>query len=248
MRLLRAEVTHAASESDRSDAIDFVVHANLKADVTAPGNVRTNCTETRCEGMPPVMTSPTSLKDQIRSSVRPGVRAMVGNAGCELTFRHIVARPRKNVRQMLRWADAAYELLGIQLVLAPMDYDLIHDVMQGGPLLAWAAEHRVPLAVFCGYRFLFPEDAFPHIQHVCRQHPMKQFANPFDYPYSEVSDAVRQSGAEVWTGAGFTEGLAAGTLEKAERFGFASVFTSREGWNGWRSQLLNDDCRGEIRQ
>jgi hypothetical protein len=177
------------------------------------------------------MTSPDSLKDQILTTLRPGVRAMVGNAGCELTFRHITPRATENVLHMLRWADAAYELLGSRLVLAPMDFDIIHDVKTGRRLLTWAAVHHVPLAVFCGYRFLFPEDAFSHIREVCSRIPMRGWDNPYYYPYEEISEAIRHSGVEVWTGAGYHEGLAAGVIEKAELFGFAAVFTTQESWD-----------------
>jgi hypothetical protein len=111
-----------------------------------------------------------------------------------------------------------------------MDYDLIHDVMTGSRLLAWAAAHRTPLAIFCGFRFLFPADAFSHIRQVCARHPMRKSLNPYRYPYAQIANAIRQSRAELWTGAGFHEGLAAGVLEKATAFGFAAVFTAREGW------------------
>lgn len=124
--------------------------------------------------------------------------------------------------------------MNTQLVLAPMDYDLIHDVMTGGKFLAWAARNRVPLLIFCAYRFLFPEDAFEHIKQVCRHYPMRAFRNPYRFPYQEISEALKQSGGEVWTGTGFHEGLAAGALEKAEQFGFGAVLTSREAWSRWQ--------------
>ncbi len=230
MRLLRGETTQALSQAPRRDGIDFAVHTNPDAEVTVSDDVRTYCTERRCRGMPRVITHPETLREPIRTTLRPGVRAMVGNAGCELTFRHLTSQPAKNVLAMLHWAEAAYELVGHPLVLAPMDYDLIHDVMTGGRLLEWAARHRVPLAIFCGYRFLFQEDAFEHMREVCRHHPMKYFRNPYHYPYQEISEAIRTSGAEVWIGAGSHEGLAAGVLEKAEKFGLAAVFTSRDAW------------------
>jgi hypothetical protein len=106
--------------------------------------------------------------------------------------------------------------------------------MTGGRLLAWAADHRVPLAIFCGFRFLFPEDAFSSIRKACEQSPMRAYKNPYHLPYREVSEAIRHSGAEVWTGAGFHEGLAAGVLEKAEQFGMAAVVTTQEAWDRWK--------------
>ena len=238
MSILRGEMTSSGSQIEARDGIDCIIHTNPDADVTVPGDVRTYCTERRCEGMPPVITSPESLKDQTNATLKPGVRAMIGNAGCELTFRHITPRPKTNVRAMLCWAEAAYEIIAERLVLAPMDFDLIHDVMTGGRLLTWAAKHRIPLLIFCGYRFLFPEDAFEHIRKVCRRLPMRRERNPYSYPYTKISEAVRQSGAEVWTGAGFHGGLAAGATEKAEQFGYAAVFTSRESWKRFDSSRI----------
>lgn len=239
MKLLRGVLN---SEIHVGNGIDFAIHASSNADVTTPDSIRTYCTENRCEGMPPVMTSPYSLADRIRATIRPEVRAMVGNAGCELTFRHIVSSGRRNVHYMLRWAEAAYELLGAQLVLAPMDFDLIDDVKTGGRLLAWAAERHVPLAVFCGFRFLFPEDAFPHIREFCKRIPMRVPGNPYRFPYREVSEAIRRSKAEVWTGAGFSEGLAAGVLDKAETFGLAAVFTTQKAWDCWTRSKADDSA------
>lgn len=230
------------SEVHVGDGIDFAIFASPDADVTTPGGVRTYCTDPRCSGMSPVMTSPSSLADQIRATIRPGVRAMVGNAGCELTFRHIVSRGLRNVHYMLRWAEAAYELLGPQLVLAPMEFDLVDDVRVGGRLLAWAAEHHVPLAIFCGFRFLFREDEFNHIREVAAEQPMEAPGNPYRYPYQEISDAIRRSGAEVWTGVGFAEGLAAGAIERAEHFGMAAVFTNQKAWDCWMRSKADDSA------
>lgn len=245
MKLLRGVLTYDSSEILVDENMDFAIHTNPGVDVVSPGSVRTYCTEERCEKMPPVVTSPELLKDRIHATLRPGVRAMVGNAGSELTFRHITQRARKNVQHMLCWAEAAYELLGSQLVLAPMDFDIIHDVNTGGHLLAWAAKHHVPLAVFCGYRFLFPEDAFSHIREFCTRVPMRGQGNPYDYPYQEVSEAIRRSGADVWTGSGYHEGLAAGVLEKAERFGLAAVFTTQVAWRCWKEQNASERNRPE---
>jgi hypothetical protein len=209
---------------------DFQAFISPTSDEAGKGDVRTYCTETMCDGMPSVLTSPLDLQRQITETLKPGVRAFVGNAGCELTFRHVFGEPKRNVQEMLRWAGEAFDLIGDQLVLAPMDYDLIHDVMTGAALLAWASHHRVPLAVFCGYRFFFPEDAFAHIKATCVQHPMNNFENPYCYPYTDVSRAILDSGAELWTGAGFIEGIRAGAVRRAEEFGFAGVLTSTEAW------------------
>ncbi len=230
MSFLLGEMTGSGSQVEARDGIDCVLHTNPNADVTVPGDVRTYCTERRCEGMPPVVTQPESLREDIIATLKPGVRAMLGNAGCELTFRHITPGPEENVRAMLCWAEEAYGIIGEQLVLAPMDYDLIHDVMTGGRLLDWAAKHHVPLLIFCGYRFLFPENAFSHIEMVCARMPMNDWSNPYQYPYLEVFQAIQRSGAEIWTGTGFHEGLEAGVLEKAKAFGFSAVLTTRESW------------------
>lgn len=45
-----------AYDAAKREGIDFVVNTNPTADVRVPGNVCTYCTETRCEGMPPMMT------------------------------------------------------------------------------------------------------------------------------------------------------------------------------------------------
>lgn len=188
------------------------------------------------------MTSPYSLADHIRATIRPGVRALVGNNGAELTFRHIVGRGRRNIRLMIAWAEAAYTLLGVQLVLAPMDEDLIDDVQTGGHLLAWAGAHRVPLAKHCGFRFLFPEDAFPPDHKLCPNDGLLIPGNPYRFPYREISEAIRRSGAEVWTGAGCADGLMAGVLDKAEEFGMAAVFTTQDAWDCWTRSKADDSA------
>lgn len=228
--MLQIEVTHGQSEVEKFEGIDFVIHTRPSANVSAAGDVRTYCTDTRCEGMAPVFTSPRSLAENIHATLAPGVRAMVGNAGCELTFRHVFRKPSQNVQAMLQWAKQAYKIVGAQLILAPMDFDIIHDVMTGGKLLDWSARHGVPLVIFCGYRFLFPEHAFGHIRDVCARIPMSCSGNPYRFPYQEVSETIKRSGAQIWTGAGFTEGLQAGVLRKAEQFGMAGVLTSRNAW------------------
>ena len=202
--------------------------------VTTSADVRTYCTDPRCDGMARVMTSPASLAEEIRATLAPGVRAMIGNAGCELTFRHIFRRPPQNIESILCWAEAALAIVKDRLVLAPMDYDLVHDIKTGGRLLAWAAAQRIPLAVFCGYRFLFRGDEFSHLQQVNAKYPFYLYGNRYRYPFTEVSEAIRSSHAEVWTGAGFTGGLEAGALQRAEQFGFAGVMTTKDAWNAWQ--------------
>ena len=177
------------------------------------------------------LTLPSSLKEMIKNGLAKDIRAMVGNTGCELTFRHRYGcAAKKNIRHILRWAEDAYVATDGKLVLAPMDFDLIHDVMTYGRLLRWAAQRNVPLAIFCGYRFLFEADAFEHIKEVSKRYDFGSFGNPYTYPFREISDAIKTSGAEVWTGVGYAEGLQAGAIDKAEQFGFRGVMTKKKAW------------------
>ncbi len=239
MSLLLGEMTEHGSQVEARDGIDCVLHTNPNADVTVPGDARTYCTRTLAQLLPPVPTHPESLREQIHSTLRPGVRAMVGNAGCEISFayfRRVTTRPRRHVDAMLRWAEAAYELVGSQLILAPFNYDLVHEVMDGSRFLAWSAQNHVPLILFCGYSFLFPDDAFEAVRLRWKSWP---YPCPYKYPYREVSEAIKKRGAEVWTGAGFQEGLKSGVLEKAEEFGFSMVLTTREAWSQWDGEYGN---------
>ena len=229
--MLRIEMNTAPD--DRWDGADLAIQTDPSNSSLDVGDVRTFCSEVSCEHANPALSLPRFLEPSIHAFVNQhdGMRAMVGNAGCELTYRHLYNRnPRRNIRAILRWANWAYKLLSHRLVLAPMDLDLIHDAMTGRRLLDWAAFTRVPLVIFCGYRFLFREDEFDHIRKVAAQHPFNQARNPYVYPYTEVSDAIRRSHATVWTGAGFDEGLRAGSIHKAERFGFSGVLTSKAAW------------------
>lgn len=236
-RMLRIEMNPDAQ--DRWRDADFALSTDPDWRQAAPGDVVTFCSERSCEQPDPGLQFPATLAGQIQTwaasespaDTHPAVRAMVGNAGCELTYRHIHGRgAKRNVDAMLRWAYRAFALLGDRLVLAPMDFDLIHDVMTGGRLLAWSAKRAVPLLVFCGYRFLFDADAFEHISTVSRSYPFESFGNPYRFPFDEVSDALRASGACVWTGAGYVEGIRQGAVEKAGKFGFSGVVTAKAAW------------------
>jgi len=222
---------------ERWPKADFGLSTGPVSSGFVKNDICTFCTARNCETPPKVLSSPISLAESIRSTLPDGVRAMVGNAGCELTFRHMFgSRASKNIRHILRWAKSAYSILGERLVLAPMDFDLLHDVMTGGRLLAWAAANKVPLVIFCGYRFVFQEDEFEHIKLYSKRYDFGSFGNPYKYPFGEISDAIKASGAEVWTGAGFEGGLLAGVLEKAERFGFGGVLTTRPAWEKYFTQ------------
>ena len=54
--------------------------------------------------------------------------------------------------------------------------------------------------------------------------------HPHRYPYHGIRTAIRDTGIEMWTGAGYAEGLRAGSLEKADRFGFQGVLSTRDAW------------------
>jgi hypothetical protein len=230
--MLRIELN--PTPGNRWQDADFAVHTSPTVAGWLPGDVGTYCTPGNCEQPSMTPTTPVTLKHAIESTLGDGVKAMIGNAGCELTFRHICGcNAKRNIRFILNWANCAYDILGPRLVLAPMDFDVIQDVMSGHRLLSWAARNHVPLVIFCGYRFLFKGDEFEHIAICSRQHSFSHFANPYKYPFREISDAIHDSGAEVWTGAGFAEGLAAGALESAQRFGFNGVLTSKAAWNAY---------------
>lgn len=218
---------------DRWKGADLAIHTDPSSQAVQARDVRTFCSELSPERANPLLALPRWLEPALLdfASVDDGTRAMVGNAGSELTFRHLYGRnARRNILTMLRWATWAYKLIGERLVLAPMDMDLIHDAMSGRRLLDWAAAHSVPLVIFCGYRLLFRDDEFAHIHQVAAQYPFDQAGNPFVYPYTEVSDAIKDSHAEVWTGVGFEEGLRAGAMGRAEQFGFCGVLTSKAAW------------------
>ena len=228
-QVLRIDLDPA--EGDRWEGADFAVFSRMEEREYQAGDVRTYCSGEFCNSPEATLELPTWLESKIQSTLQPGVRALIGNAGCELTFRQIhCENAEENVKAMLRWAEWAYGLVGKRLVLGPMDFDLIHDVMTGARLLGWAAAHGVPLAVFCGYRFLFSEDAFPEIERVSASYSFALFGNPYRYPFAEVSDAIRESGAEAWTGAGFADGLRWGVFERAREFGFSGVLTTKEAW------------------
>lgn len=240
-QVFKIELTHGGKQLAPLDGTDFVIHTSPGLVVDLPGQVRTYTTDNRAEGMTPVVTSPYDLADKIRDTMRPGVRAFIGNCGAELTFRHCFGPLRVNMRYLLNWANEAYELVGDRLVLGPVDYDILQDVVCGGQLMRWAAERNVPLAIFCGYRFLFPPDAFPHIRWACEHYPINKVSwTHYRYPYLELSRLVRLTGVEIWTGAGTYQGLAAGALERAAAFGMRGVFTDR---GGWQRYLQERDAR-----
>ena len=216
---------------DRWCKADFALCTTPQASTLQEGDVGTYCTARNCETPPKLMVWPTILSATIESTLPQGARAMIGNAGCELTFRHIFGRnAKRNIQHIIQWAKRSYGILGSRLVLASMDYDLIHDVMTGCKLLRWSVFHKIPLVIFCGYRFLFHGDEFEHIKKYSHRYQISDFGNPYQYPFREVSDAIYKSGAELWAGAGFEGGLQAGSIEKAERFGFKGVLTTRAAW------------------
>jgi hypothetical protein len=228
--VLKIEMTNEGVPTTPLPGIDRVMHINPDYIVDVPGQIRAYSTDNHAEHMAPVLTSPRDLADEIRSTLREGVYAVIGNAGAELSFRHVFSNASDNIRQMIRWADEAYDLIGPRLVLAPMDFDLLFDGMLGCQLMSWAAKRSIPLAVFCAYRFLFQTNAFPHIHAVNQRSPIERSWHPYRYPFNEVFHWIRGTGVELWTGAGTQEGLQAGVIELAARFGFGGVFTFSRCW------------------
>jgi hypothetical protein len=175
------------------------------------------------------------LKDRVSKAMDAGLRVSIGNVGPQLTFRRLLRRhPARanwnaNVEQLLGWANAAYALAGEKLVLAPMDVDLSFDVATGGRLLAWAAAHHVPLIIANGFRWLFGPKAIA-VRDISRHVPWARTGSPHTFPFTEISAAIKSSGAELWTGAGFAAGLHAGSLAKAEAFGFSGIYTTVQAW------------------
>jgi hypothetical protein len=173
-----------------------------------------------------------------------GYRVALGNhfAG-ELSFRFFPAMRRsshffdakKNSNLILSWARAGYAAIGQNLVLAPMPLDLIQDMTLDAPLMHWAGEHRVPLLIWCGFRFLFRRDAFDGIQRSFRRWPWPK--NPYRMPYNEISVMIGRTNAEMWTGAGLEEGIKHKVVDRAAKFGFAGVMTSKKAWMSHRRQL-----------
>lgn len=230
--MLKIELNPAGEEHWAS--ADFALHTAPGHRCVIPDDVGTFQSTNSCEQPDRALALPVRLLRELNQFVITqafSCRAMVGNAGCELTFRHRFGNDaRRNIHHILKWAEQAIGILGSRLVLAPMDLDLIHDVATDCQLLNWAARAHVPLAIFCGYRFLFPADAFVHIRQVANIHPWPPEIDPFGYPYAAIADAIQRSGAEVWTGAGFDEGLNANALELAKRFGFKGVLTTPSAW------------------
>lgn len=216
---------------DRWSGADFALFTREGVKYALEGDVVTYCTWPYCERVTKLMRWPEALEDTIHKTLPKNTRAMVGNSGCEVTFRHVSrGSAKKNIKYMLRWATRAYRLVGSRLVLAPMDVDLAQDVWTGGNLLRWAAAFKVPLMIFCGYRLLFQGDEFKHLRWVSKKYDFPSMGNPYEYPFDAVGEAVRNSGAEVWTGVGYDGGLANESVEKAEQFGFRGVLTTRSAW------------------
>ena len=227
--MLRIEID--PKEADRWDGADFGLFCQMEDHACRANDVRTYCSDPSCNSPNPTLELPTWLEARIRETLEPDVRALIGNAGCELTYRHVHgADADKNAAAMLAWAEWAYSLVGERLVLGPMDFDIIHDVMTGARLLRWAGARGVPLAVFCGYRLLFPANAFDELARVDKLYPFADFGIRDQYPFDQVSDAIKASGAEVWTGAGFADGLRQGVIERAGASGLSGVMTGKGAW------------------
>lgn len=200
---------------------------------------------------------PDYLKPIIKKAVDDGYRVLVGNRLCkwgamELTYRIACGRYSRSSRRWFRtnrdtdkrvsawlcqWGMQCYEVAGDKLVLAPIDFEICSDVKLGSPFLKWAATYKVPLAIFTGFRFLFHHNApVPSVRDIQGKYPWDGGAPAYRYPFREVSEAFKTIVVEAWTGVGFSHGLNAGSLAKAEEFGFRGGFTISDEWRKWEAK------------
>ena len=179
------------------------------------------------------LNMPVDANDMVRdfSSICSG-QILMGNAGPELTYRHMLDS-YDNITKMIEWAEWAYSLVGDKLVLVPIDFDIVIDAILHGKFMTWCAQHKVSLLVLCGYRFLFPNDAFPMISGVSKNYPFEDYGWRFPETFNYVSEVVKGTGVDMWTGAGHFEGLTHGVVEKAGAFGFTGVATYGPIWTKW---------------
>lgn len=229
--MYKIELNPSADPMERMSDANFAIRTANDSRGLQSNDVMGFYTCASCSDPVRFRTTPTKIAGDIIEQLPKDIRAMIGNMGCEVSFRHVVDNEVfLNTELMLDWAKKSFGIIGQRLVLGPTDMDIIQDVMTGGRLLEWAGTHKVPLAIFCGYRFLFEEDAFEEIRKYSKEIPFAMCHNPYDLPYEEISHAIRSTGAEVWTGAGFHEGLLNGTMQKAEKFGFKGVLTTKAAW------------------
>jgi len=187
-------------------------------------------------GLPPRTTDlPHQIDDEIRRAADAlPARLLIGNDCTELLFHHACSIDAKaNVDNLIRWADWCYGLVGSRAVFAPLFLGLVFDYAQGSRFLSWLSDHKVPIVLFSGWRLLLDPKTLVgrHADEVMGYDQFYDYDwHPHRYPYAELSAAIKETGAEVWTGAGYVEGLRAGTLAKAVAFGMSGVVTNRCAW------------------
>ena len=197
---------------------------------------------------PPRTTDPpTEIADDIREIIDTyGCRVCVGNDGAELLMHHAAGPDaEKNVTALLAFADWAYSVAGERLTLSPMFFPIVFDLLTGSRFLWWAASHRVPLVWYWGWRTLHaPEDVTRILEATGSAgddwQNLKRDWNKHAYPYDAIRDAIRETGVEVWTGAGFSTGLERGTMNRAEGFGYDGVFAHAGTWRTAEHNIRED--------
>ena len=235
--MLKAEFNPEPGD-DRLPGMAYGVFSQYLNPVGVPfefqtGDVRPLFAENHMRGAPDLVF-PHQLIAESRKIPR-SQRICLGNFLCELTFRGFYGfNPNLNVHYMMKWAKWGYKFCkNHRMVLSPMDFDVIHDVMTGARFLKWCGKKGVTLIIMCGYRFLYRQDEFHHIQVAEKCYPFKNWGNPYDLPYKEVSDAIKASKVFAIIGGGFDDGLNHRVISKARDFGFQGVVTSRWAWENW---------------
>ena len=207
-------------------------------------------------GLDKITEPPRHIADDIRRLIDAyGCLVCVGNAGPELLMHHAVSTDaERNISALLGFADWAFSIAGARLALSPMFFPIVFDLKTGGRLLRWAASHNVPLIWYWGWRLLYPPDEQGEILaangSAGDKHQQIEYDwQPYKHPYDEISGGIRETGVEVWTGAGFSMGLERGSLIRAQAFGYKGVMTYagmwREAERNIREKTLAANKEGE---
>ena len=180
-----------------------------------------------------------AFEDELRELAKRWLgRICVSNEHGELTCRNAVGpwHDCMNSEAMRSFAEQAFSIVGDRLVLSPIPYDLCQDVKCGAGLMRWCAERNVPLLMYCGFWFLLT-DAEKRMNKSWDKYIPMAFVGKsgwiFERPFTEISDAIKETGVEAWSGVGWVDGLRLGMVRRLEDFGFKGVMTSRAHWNEW---------------
>lgn len=169
---------------------------------------------------------------EARQLLNAGFRIMPGpNVGATINGPHEKANKWLDV-----WRNTPTGRLAISL-----DEKLFIDDCRdpSRPLLSWCAGKQVPVILWIGFRFLFPDDPKDpsYVEEVSwiKPHGVKidkkfSWKGQSVFPHDDIRTSVKRSGVEIWTGAGWADGLKHGSLAKAEAFGFKGVLTSAASW------------------